>query len=141
MATKILGDLADTSSEASFSTIEYSAVRKVLSEHLKNATKSNTQIEAIMKEHTSNMRELLGSYDYEAINLPAIMKNGAGMGVQEFRQYLKTIEAISVAYAHLFGRELAFLLVSGMLAKFSNSNSLNSHYSKLVEELGGRIRY
>lgn len=141
MATKIIGDLADTGSEAGFSTVEYAAVRKVMSEHLKNATKSNTRTEAIIREHASNMRKLLGSYDYEAINLPIIMKNGAEMDIPEFRQYLKTIEALSLAYMHLFGRDIAFLLVSGMLAKFRNSNSLSSHYSRLVEELEGRIMY
>lgn len=141
MATKISGDVEATGTEPSFSTMEYAALRKVLGEHLKSATKSNRHVETIIAEHASNMRELLGSYDYEAINLTAIVRNSTGMDAGELREYLRMIEALSAGYVSLFGKELAFLVVSGMLAKFHNNAVLHLHYVKLREEIEGKVAY
>lgn len=141
MATKLFEDPALTGAEPGFSTMEYSAVRKVIRDHIRNATKSNKNTAAIIEEHASSMRELLGSYDYEAINLPMIIKNSSEMDIQELEKYLKTIESLAVCYSGLFGKELAFLLVSGMLAKFHNSVGLNSHYAKLVGKIEEKMMY
>ncbi len=120
-------------------TIESSAVESILRDSWNGKLTGNPHISDLMDAHAKRIRMILGDMDYEIYVIDYVVANIKGIGREEAAKYLRIVEALALGYAKLFGREVAAVMLHGIVARSRDTKSLKKHYRGVNLEINRRI--
>ena len=120
-------------------TIESSAVESILRDSWNGKLAGNPHISDLIDAHAKRIRMLLGDMDYEIYVIDCVVANIKGIGREEAAKYLRIVEALAIGYAKLFGKEVAAVMLHGIVARSRNTKSLKRHYRGVNLEINRRI--
>ncbi len=119
--------------------IELNAVGSILMDSWNDTLKENERISDLLDSHVKRIRVLLGDIDYEVYVVDAVIDNIKAAGRNEVEKYLHTLEALAVGYVKLFGKDVACVMLHGVVARSRSTKSLRKYYCNVNISLSGRI--
>lgn len=121
--------------EGDFSTIEASAVKKIVRESWEAGLKDRGTSLDILNEHAAFMSREFSAIDYETLCMQSIAARAKHMSKGELLAYTKAIEALALGYKARFGTEFAGLLVAGITLVAKDVKSVRKHMDYFIGHL------
>ncbi len=119
--------------------IELNAVGSILRSSWNDTLKENDHISDLLDSHIKRIRLLLGDIDYEVYVVDAVIDNIKTAGRKEVEKYLHTLEALAIGYVKLFGKEVACVMLHGVVSRSRSTKSLRKYYRNMNVTLNERI--
>ncbi len=121
--------------------LEYEAIKKVIREnwkrqmtasHEKSDKEEKDSKERMLEEHAKAMHGTLG-LGYEGLCMQNITINSKGMTAVELGQYLKSIEALAIAYGYVLGNnEMLNVILVGLTQVAKNTKAMKRYLNSCM---------
>ncbi len=112
---------------AGFSTIEASAVKKIVRESWESKLKERGTTLDILNEHAEFMTREFSALDYETLCMQNIAARAKHMSKGELLAYTNAIEALAIGYKERFGADLGSLLIAGITLVAKDFKTVSKH--------------
>lgn len=121
--------------DSGFSTIEASAIKRVVRENWESRLNEKGTGLDILNEHAAFMTREFDALDYETLCMQNIAARAKHMSRGELLEYTRAIEALAVGYKARFGAEFGMLLVAGMALVSRDAKSAKRHLDYFLNHL------
>jgi hypothetical protein len=118
-----------------FSTLEASAVKKIVRESWESRLKEKGTALDILNEHMQFMNRELDAIDYESLCMQVIAQRAKHMSRGELLAYTKTIEALALGYKSRFGADFSALLIAGVTLVSKDLTTVRKHLDYFLAHL------
>ncbi len=126
---------AENTRESGFSTIEASAVKRIVRESWESHIKERGTSLDILNEHAEFMENEFADLDYQTLCMQNIAARAKHMSKGELSEYTKALEALAVGYKARFGPEFATLLVAGITLVARDVEGAKRHLDYFLSHL------
>ena len=124
----------DAESEG-FSTIEASAVKRVVREGWESRLKEKGTGLEILDSHAAFMSKELNTIDYQTLCMQNIATRAKHMSRGELLAYTKVVEALTLGYKSRFGVELSGPLIVGVTMVSKDLKGAKKHFEYFISHL------
>jgi len=117
-------------------TIEHEAIKKIVRENWQKEIrekKNARELIGMLEVHAQNIRNILGSFDYESTCMGNITANAKFMKSSEVKEYTRIIEALATGYSYTCSKETLALLLSGLTQLSRDAKAARKYLDLFIE--------
>lgn len=142
MSSKEINTARPSAQSDGFSTIEASAVKKIVREGWESGLKERGTGLDILNDHVEFMSRELSAIDYETLCMQNIAARAKHMSKGELIAYTKTIEALALGYKSRFGVNFSGVMIAGVTSISKDVRALRKHFDYFITHLSeGTVKY
>lgn len=136
MPTQVIAPEGQATKSEENHNMEHEAIKKIVRENWQkeiHEKKNARELMGLLEGHAQNIRNILGSLDYESTCMGNITANAKFMKSSEVKEYTRIIEALAVGYSYTYSKETLALLLSGLTQLSRDAKAARKHLDLFIE--------